>query len=43
MTGTRREVGFDRVMEPKVTVVDGSYGLDGAAALENGSIPAPRV
>ena len=47
MTGARREVGFERVMEPKVTVVDGMYSVDATAAsvaaLENGSVPAPRA
>ncbi|WP_369015845.1 beta-glucosidase family protein [Actinocrinis puniceicyclus] len=40
MTGARREVGFDRVMEPVVTVADGIGGVDGAAALGNGSLSA---
>jgi beta-glucosidase len=42
MTGARREVGFDRVMQPTVTVLDDTHGVDGVAVRENGSIPIPR-
>jgi beta-glucosidase len=45
MTGARREVGFDRAMEPTVTVADGGYRADGVTdvtVLENGNVPAPR-
>lgn len=45
MTGERREVGFDRVMEPVVTVVDGAGaidGLDGAAILRSRIVPTPQ-
>ncbi|HEU5265306.1 MAG TPA: glycoside hydrolase family 3 C-terminal domain-containing protein, partial [Jatrophihabitans sp.] len=43
MIGARREVGFDRVMEPTVTVVDRGYSVDGVAVPQNGSVPAPRA
>jgi beta-glucosidase len=42
MTGARREVGFDRVMEPTVTVTEGISGAERAEVLQSGSVPAPR-
>ena len=42
MTGARREVGFDRVMEPTVTVTEGISGAEHVEVLQSGSVPAPR-